>query len=33
MVGGVIKYIEFTADVEVDKRGSTVVKQPFYNKF
>lgn len=33
MVDGVIKYIEFTVEVDIPKRGSTKVKKPFYDKF
>ena len=33
MVDGVIKYIEFTVEVDLDKRGSTKVKKPYYDKF
>ena len=33
MVDGVIKYIEFTAEVDINKRGSTADKKPYYDKF
>jgi hypothetical protein len=33
MVDGVIKYIEFTAEVDIDRRASTSVKKPYYDKF
>jgi hypothetical protein len=33
MVDGVIKYIEFTAEVDINKRGSTAIKKPYYDKF
>ena len=33
MVDGVIKYIEFTTEVDINKRGSTAIKKPYYDKF
>lgn len=32
-VKGVIKYIEFTAEVDINKRGSSTIKRPYYEKF
>lgn len=33
MVKGVIKYVEFTAEVDIGKRDSSKIKRPYYNKF
>jgi hypothetical protein len=33
MVKGVIKYIEFTAEVDISRRASSVIKLPYYEKF
>lgn len=32
MVDGVIKYIEFTAEVELKRNDGTVVKKPYFEK-
>jgi hypothetical protein len=33
MVDGVVKYIEFSAEVDLGKRESSAVKKPYYDKF
>lgn len=30
---GVIKYIEFTAEADIRKRGPTNIKKPYFDKF
>ena len=33
MVDGIIKYIEFQVEVDLEKRAPTVLKRPYYDKF